>query len=70
VARCYQKLTEEGLIKVTDPELLPFSLESLLDRYFASPAHAERSVGLEREALKVRLRNHFRETFLRLLKGA
>ncbi len=69
VARCYQRLTEEGLIKVADPELLPFSLESLLDRYFASPAHAERTVGLAQEALKVRLRNHFRETFLRLLKG-
>jgi AcrR family transcriptional regulator len=69
VARCYQRLTEEGLIKVKDPELLPFTLESLLDRYFASPAHAERAVGLEREALRVRLRTHFCETFLRLLKG-
>src|SRR5712692_921141 len=70
VARCYQRLTEEGLIKVTDPELLPSSLESLLDRYFASPVHAERAMGLEQEVLRVRLRNHFRETFLRLLKGA
>jgi AcrR family transcriptional regulator len=69
VARCYQRLTEEGLIKVRDPELLPFALESLLDRYFASPAHVERAVGLAREALRVRLRNHFREMFLRLLKG-
>lgn len=67
VARCYQRLTEEGLIKVKDPELLPFTLESLLDRYFASPAHAERTVGLQREALRARLRAHFRETFLRLL---
>jgi AcrR family transcriptional regulator len=69
VARFYQRLTEEGLIKVTDPELLPFSLESLLDRYFASPVHAERAMGLEQEVLRVRLRNHFRETFFRLLKG-
>jgi len=69
VARFYQRLTEEGLIKVNDPELLPFALESLLDRYFASPMHVERAVGLERAALRVRLRNHFRETFLRLLKG-
>lgn len=69
VARCYQRLTEEGLIEVKDPELLPFTLESLLDRYFASPAHAERTVGLKREALRVRLRAHFRETFLRLLKA-
>ncbi len=70
VARCYQKLTEEGLIKVSDPELLPFSLEILLDHYFANPEHLERSLGLDREALRVRLRNHFRDTFLRLLKGA
>lgn len=69
VARCYQRLTEEGLIKVTDPELLPFSLESLLDRYFASPAHAQRTVGLAPETLNIRLRNHFRDMFLRLLKG-
>jgi AcrR family transcriptional regulator len=70
VARCYQRLTEEGLVKVTDPELLPFALESLLERYFASPAHVERSVGLERDVLRGRLRNHFRDTFLQLLKGA
>jgi AcrR family transcriptional regulator len=69
VARCYQRLTEEGFIKVKDPELLPFTLESLLDRYFASPVHAERAVGLEQETLRIRLRTHFRETFLRLLKG-
>lgn len=69
VARCYQRLTEEGLVKVTDPELLPFSLESLLERYFASPVHAERSIGLGPKVLKTRLRNHFRETLVRLLKG-
>lgn len=69
VARCYQRLTEEGLVKVTDPELLPFSLESLLERYFASPVHVERSIGLNPKVLRLRLRNHFRETFLRLLKG-
>ena len=70
MARCYRRLTEGGLVKVTDPELLPFSLENLLDRYFADPEHVERSLGLEREVLRVRLRNHFRETFLRLLQGA
>jgi AcrR family transcriptional regulator len=69
VARCYQRLTEEGLVKVTDPELLPFSLESLLERYFASPLHVERSLGLGPEALSRRLRNHFRDAFLRQLKG-
>lgn len=69
VARCYQRLTEEGLIKVKDPELLPFTLESLLDRYFASPVHAERAVGLGQETFRIRLRTHFRETFLRLLEG-
>lgn len=69
VARCYQRLTEEGLVKVKDPELLPFALESLLERYFASPIHAERAIGLQPKALRMRLRNHFRETFLRLLKG-
>lgn len=42
VARCYQRLTEEGLVKVSDPELLPFALESVLDRYFASPVQVER----------------------------
>jgi AcrR family transcriptional regulator len=30
----------------------------------------ERSIGLAREVLRLRLRNHFRETFLRLLKGS
>lgn len=69
VARCYQRLTEEGLVKVTDPELLPFALESLLDRYFASPVHAQRTVGLAPQALEVRLRNHFRDMFLHLLTG-
>ena len=67
--RCYQRLTEEGLIQVSDPQLLPFSLDSLLVRYFASPEHAERVLGLGREELRSRLHNHFRETFLRLLKG-
>mgnify|MGYP003394188299 CR=1 FL=1 len=69
VARCYQRLNEEGLVKISDPELLPFALESLLERYFASPVHVERSIGLNPEVLRMRLRNHFRETFLRLLKG-
>jgi len=69
VARCYQRLTAEGLIKVNDPELLTISLEILLDYYFANPERLERSLGLDREAVRVRLRNHFRETFLRLLKG-
>jgi AcrR family transcriptional regulator len=70
VARCYQRLTAEGLIKVSDPELLTLSLEILLDYYFANPERIERSLGLDREAVRVRLRNHFRETFLRLLKVA
>lgn len=69
VARCYQRLTEEGLVRVSDPELLPFALESLLERYFASPVHVERAIGLNPKVLRLRLRNHFRETFLRLLKG-
>lgn len=69
VARCYQRLNEEGLVKISDPELLPFALESLLERYFASPVHVERSIGLNPQVLRLRLRNHFRETFLRLLKG-
>lgn len=69
VARCYQRLNEEGLVRISDPELLPFALESLLERYFASPVHVERSIGLKPKVLRLRLRNHFRETFLRLLKG-
>lgn len=69
MARCFQRLTEEGLVHVSDPELLPFSLENLLDRYFASPTHLERSLGLGREELRIRFRNYFRETFVRLLKG-
>lgn len=69
LAGCYHKLTEEGLITVKDPELLPFAIESLLDRYFASPAHVERAVGLKQRALRVRVRNHLRDTLLRLLKG-
>jgi len=68
MALCYRRLTEEGLITVRDPELLSFSLETLLDRYFASPAHVERSLGLRRKELRTRMRNHFRETFLRLLR--
>lgn len=69
MARCFQRLTEEGLVHVSDPELLPFSLENLLDRYFASPPHLERTLGLGREELRIRFRNYFRETFVRLLKG-
>ena len=68
VARCYERLTAEGLIKVSDPELLTLSLEILLDHYFANPERLERSLGLGRKAVRIRLRNHFRETFLRLLK--
>lgn len=69
MAHCFQRLTEEGLVHVSDSELLPFSLENLLDRYFASPAHLERSLGLGRAELRSRFRNYFRETFVRLLKG-
>jgi hypothetical protein len=68
MALCYRRLTDQGLIEVRDPELLPFSLETLLDRYFASPVHLERSLGLGRRELASRVRNHFRETFLKLLK--
>ncbi len=68
MALCYRRLTEEGMIKVGDPELLPFTLEAVLDRYFAGPAHLERSLGLKRDELLARMREHFRETFLRLLK--
>jgi AcrR family transcriptional regulator len=68
ISLCYRRLTEERLITVRDPELLPFSLETLFDRYFASPAHVERSLGLRRKELRTRMRNHFRETFLRLLR--
>ncbi len=69
LARCYQRLTEEGLIQVSDPEFLPFSLEILLDLYFANPKRLERTLRVSQKALRARLRNHFRETFLRLLKG-
>jgi hypothetical protein len=66
-----QRLTEEGPEKVSDPEFLPFALESLLERYFASPVHAERVTGLSPKALRMCLHNHFhfRETFLRLFRG-
>jgi AcrR family transcriptional regulator len=69
MARCYQRLTEEGLIQVSDPEFLPFSLEILLDLYFVNPERLERALGLSRTALRVRMRTHFRATFVRLLAG-
>jgi AcrR family transcriptional regulator len=68
-ALCYRRLTEEGLIRVSDPEFLPFSLEILLDLYFANPERLERALRLSRTALRARMRNHFRETFVRLLAG-
>jgi AcrR family transcriptional regulator len=69
LARCYQRLTEAGFIHVSDPEFLPFSLEILLDLYFANPKRLERRLRMSQKALQTRLRNHFRETFLRLVKG-
>lgn len=68
IGLCFRRLSEQGLIKVSEPELLPFSLETLMDHYFASPSHVERSLGVEGQQLRVRMRNHFRETFLRMLK--
>ena len=70
LARCYQRLTEAGFIHVSDPEFLPFSLEILLDLYFANPQRLERTLGMSQNALRRRLRTHFRETFVRLVKGA
>ncbi|MGH7961578.1 MAG: TetR/AcrR family transcriptional regulator [Candidatus Binatia bacterium] len=69
LADCYSRLMKEGFITVKDPELFPFAIESLLDRYFASPTHVERAVGLKRGILRIRVRNHLRDTLLRLLQG-
>jgi len=69
LARCYQRLTEAGFIQVSDPEFLPFSLEILLDLYFANPKRLERTLQMSQRALRTRLRNHFRETFIRLVQG-
>jgi len=69
LGRCYQRLTEAGFIQVSDPEFLPFSLEILLDLYFANPKRLERTLRMSQRALRTRLRNHFRETFVRLVKG-
>lgn len=69
LARCYQRLTEAGFIQVSDPEFLPFSLEILLDLHFANPKRLERTLGMSQSALRTRLRNHFRETFVPLVKG-
>jgi len=65
----YQRLTEEGIIQVSDPEFMPFSLEILLDLYFANPERLERALGLRGAALRTRMRTHFRRTFVRLLAG-
>ena len=51
LARCYQRLTEAGFIQVSDPEFLPFSLEILLDLYFANPKRLERTLGMRQKAL-------------------
>jgi AcrR family transcriptional regulator len=69
LAGCYQRLTEAGFIQVSDPEFLPFSLEILLDLYFANPKRLERRLRMNQKALRTRLRSHFRETFVRLVKG-
>ena len=68
-AQVYQRLTEEGVIQVSDPEFMPFSLEILLDLYFANPERLQRALGLRGSALKIRMRTHFRRTFVRLLAG-
>jgi AcrR family transcriptional regulator len=68
-ARVYQRLTEEGVIEVSDPEFMPFSLEILLDLYFANPERLQRALGLRGPALRARMRSHFRKTFVRLLAG-
>lgn len=64
-----QRLTEEGFIQVSDPEFLPFSLEILLDFYFANPERLQRALRLSRTALRARTRTHFRRTLVRLLAG-
>jgi len=68
-ARVYQRLTEEGVMQVSDPEFLPFALEILLDLYFANPERLQRALGLRGMALRTRMRTHFRRTFVRLLAG-
>lgn len=68
-ARVYQRLTEEGIIQVSDPEFMPFSLEILLDLYFVNPERLERALGLRGTALRTRMRTHFRRTLVRLLAG-
>ena len=68
-ARVYQRLTEEGIIQVSDPEFMPFSLEILLDLYFVNPERLQRALGLRGTALRTRMRTHFRRTFVRLLAG-
>lgn len=69
VARLYQRLTEEGIIQVSDPEFMPFSLEILLDLYFVNPERLGRALGLRGAALRARMRTHFRRTFVRLVAG-
>jgi hypothetical protein len=66
-ARVYQRLTEEGLIQVGDPEFMPFTVETLLDLYFANPERLQRALGLRGAAFRARMRTHFRRTFVRLL---
>lgn len=68
-ALCYQRLTEEGLIQVSDPEFLPYSLEILLDLYFANPERLGRALKLKDTALRARMRTNFRGMFIRLLAG-
>ncbi len=68
-ARVYQRLTEEKVIQVSDPEFMPFSLEILLDLYFVNPERLQRALGLRGTPLRTRMRTHFRRTFVRLLAG-
>jgi hypothetical protein len=62
-------LSEEGVIQVSDPEFMPFSLEILLDLYFANPERLQRALGVRGTTLRTRMHTHFRRTFVRLLAG-
>lgn len=66
-AQLYQRLTEEGFMQVNDPVFLPFSLEVQLDLYFVNPERLERASGVSGAALRERMREHFRQTLVRLM---
>jgi AcrR family transcriptional regulator len=68
-ARVFQRLTEEGVIHVKDPDLMPFTVEILLDLYFANPERLPRAFGVQGARFRTRMRTHFRHTFVQLLKA-